>query len=88
MKPIAIVLNGASSAGKGTIARAIQELAGRPVLHVSLDMFTDMFHWPAVSENEKAACHAVGVANLHAALPLLASGEFPLIVDHVFEQHA
>ena len=88
MKPIAIVLNGASSAGKGTIARAIQELAGRPVLHVSLDMFTDMFHWPAVSENERAACHAVGVANFHAALPLLASGEFPLIVDHVFEQHA
>jgi chloramphenicol 3-O phosphotransferase len=88
MKAIAIVLNGASSAGKGTIARAIQELAGMPVLHVSLDMFTDMFHWPSVIENERAACHAVGVANFHAALPLLASGEFPLIVDHVFEQHA
>jgi len=50
-------------------ARAIQEVAGKPVMHVSLDMFTDMFHWPAVSENVRAACHAVGVANFHAALP-------------------
>jgi chloramphenicol 3-O-phosphotransferase len=55
MKPIAIVLNGASSAGKGAIARAIQELAGKPVLHVSLDMFTDMFQFERVHEQKPYA---------------------------------
>jgi len=54
MNPFAIVLNGPSSAGKTSIARAIQSLAGTPVLHASLDTFTDMFHWPAIPDgNEK-----------------------------------
>jgi chloramphenicol 3-O phosphotransferase len=89
MNPVVIVLNGASSAGKTSIARAIQCLADTPVLHASLDTFTDMFHWPAIADGEeKWECHRAGVANFHAALPILASSRFPLVVDHVFEHPA
>lgn len=37
-----IVLNGTSSAGKTTLARAIQVLARRPFLHVQMDEFIEM----------------------------------------------
>lgn len=86
---VAIVLNGASSAGKSSIAKAIQRLSSVPVLHASLDTFTDMFDWAAIGdESIRRECHSVGVANFHATLPLLASSRFPVLVDHVFEQHA
>jgi chloramphenicol 3-O phosphotransferase len=86
MRPIAIVLNGTSSSGKTSIAKAIQRIAGEPVIHASLDSFTDMFDWPSISDPHLAhTCHAAGVANFHAALPILAQGTIPIVVDHVFE---
>jgi chloramphenicol 3-O phosphotransferase len=89
MQSIAVVLNGASSAGKSSIVKAIQRLSDVPALHASLDTFTDMFDWTAIDdESVREECHRVGVANFHATLPILASSRFPLIVDHVFEQHA
>lgn len=89
MKPVAIVLNGASSAGNSSIAKAIQRLSKEPVLHASLDTFTDMFDWMAIGDRSiRGECHRIGVANFHAILPILASNRFPLVVDHVFEQHA
>ena len=48
-----------------------------------------MFHWPAIADAElRRACHRTGVTNLHAFLPLLAAGAFPVVVDHVFEQQS
>ena len=89
MSSVVIVLNGASSAGKTSIARAIQERSPTPVLHASLDAFVDMFHWPAIAEKEERwECQRTGVANFHAALPILAASRFHLVVDHVFEQMA
>lgn len=89
MKSVAIVLNGASSAGKTSIAKAVQRLSKEPVLHASLDTFTDMFHWPVIGDLElKRECHRIGVDNFHATLPILAANRFGLVVDHVFEQHA
>jgi len=89
MKPIAIVLNGASSSGKTSIAQAIQRLSRTPVLHASLDSFTEMFCWSAISDPDiQRDCHRFGVSSFHACLPILASGRFSLVVDHVFEQHA
>ena len=37
-----ILLNGASSAGKSSIARALQEIASEPYLHVQMDAFLEM----------------------------------------------
>lgn len=38
----AIVLNGTSSAGKTSLARAVQKLASIPILHIQMDAFLDM----------------------------------------------
>lgn len=37
-----VVLNGVGSAGKSSIARALQRIASRPFLHVQMDSFLDM----------------------------------------------
>lgn len=37
-----LILNGAGSAGKSSIARAFQEISARPFLHVAMDSFLDM----------------------------------------------
>jgi chloramphenicol 3-O phosphotransferase len=89
MKSVAIVLNGASSSGKTSIARAMQRISLTPVMHASLDTFTDMFYWPAiVDQAARKECHRVGVANFHSALSVLAANRYPLVVDHVFEERA
>ncbi len=41
-KSTVVLLNGAGSAGKSSIARAIQAIASRPFLHVQLDDFIGM----------------------------------------------
>ncbi len=64
-------------------------MAGEPCLHAALDGFVDMFRWDALPDPAvRRACHAFGVASFHRALPILASGGFLLVVDHVFEQPA
>lgn len=37
-----VLLNGVSSVGKGSVARALQRLAARPLLHVQMDAFLEM----------------------------------------------
>jgi len=37
-----VILNGAGSAGKGSIARELQKIASTPFLHVEMDAFIDM----------------------------------------------
>ena len=84
MKPDVILLNGTSSAGKSSIARALQRRAGIPLYHVSLDTFTDMFLWEAITHPaEKQRCHATGVDNFHRSLAMFAAGSFGMVVDHL-----
>jgi len=79
-----ILLNGTSSAGKSSLARALQRRAGIPLLHASLDTFTDMFLWDAVTDPaERSRCHAAGVDHFHRALAMFAAGPFGIIVDHL-----
>ena len=37
-----VVLNGVGSVGKSSVARALQAIAGQPMLHVQMDAFLDM----------------------------------------------
>lgn len=84
MPPDVILLNGTSSAGKSSLARALQLRAGIPLLHVSLDTFTDMFLWEAITDPaERQRCHAAGADHFHRALALFAAGPFGLVVDHL-----
>ncbi len=41
-RPQIIVLNGVSSVGKTSVAKAIQDIARRPFLHVQMDAFLEM----------------------------------------------
>lgn len=83
----AIILNGTSSSGKSSIARAIQKLSPEPFLHISLDSIVDMFRWDAIKNDAlRRECHAVGVSNFHKILPILLSSHFPAVIDHVFER--
>lgn len=87
MMPVAIVLNGTSSAGKTSIARAIQRLSPDPVLHTGIDMFTDMFDWQSIVDAQiRRECHKTAVDNFNSSLADIASCPFMVVVDHVFEQ--
>ena len=37
-----VLLNGVSSVGKGSVAKALQKIAARPMLHVQMDAFMEM----------------------------------------------
>jgi chloramphenicol 3-O phosphotransferase len=37
-----VLLNGCSSVGKGSVAKALQKIASRPMLHVQMDAFLEM----------------------------------------------
>jgi chloramphenicol 3-O phosphotransferase len=85
----AIILNGTSSAGKTSIAKAIQRLSSEPFIHISLDDFTEMFRWDAIESAEmRKACHRHSISSLHQSIRVLLSGQFPGVIDHVFEQDA
>lgn len=87
MKPIAIVLNGASSSGKTSIAHALQEMWPTPLIHASLDSFIDVFNWPSIeAERARKECHEFGIRTFHDYLTSIADCTYPIIVDHVFEQ--
>lgn len=79
-----ILLNGTSSAGKTSLSRALQQRAGVPLLHASLDTFTDMYLWSAIPDSTvRKVCHTAGVDNFHRALALFAAGPHALVVDHL-----
>jgi chloramphenicol 3-O phosphotransferase len=89
MNSAAIILNGTSSSGKTSIAKALQRQLNMPVLHAQADTFFGMFNWPEiVSEEMKSKCFQVSVDNFHAMLSILSTKPFLLVVDQVFEQHA
>lgn len=84
-----IFLNGASSSGKTTLARALQRLLDEPFLHYSFDHFRNSqiipmedlrrgrFHWNSMRE--------VFFDGFHRSLPAFAGAGNDLIVEHIIE---
>jgi chloramphenicol 3-O phosphotransferase len=79
-----IILNGTSSSGKSSIARAIQLQASVPYIHLQVDMVLGAIPWSntAVSDNLDE-CFQTGINNFHRALPILITPPFFGIVDTV-----
>lgn len=80
-----VVLNGASSSGKTTLAKHLQALSTEAFQHVSLDAFRDMEppgYWAGSKElwplRVEALCRAINAA----AAAYARSGE-SVVVDHV-----
>ena len=84
MKPAAIVLHGPTSAGKSSLARALQDIAPVPAFHVALDAFATMSRRRDMRspEEERQAYH-IHCENLRSTLARLVDTQFEIIVDLV-----
>jgi chloramphenicol 3-O phosphotransferase len=85
-----ILLNGASSSGKSTMAKALRDALDEPFLHVSSDQFVAAGMLPARRDNGGPFdwWHQVRprfFAGFHRCLPALASAGNDLIVEHIIE---
>ncbi len=87
-----IILNGASSSGKSTLAKALQNSLDEPFWHFSIDHLREAnvlpdsrieqgeFHWRDIRESF--------FEGFHACLPALAQAGNNLIVEHIIETKA
>ena len=84
-----LFLNGTSSAGKTTTARAFQRLWHDPALYASIDSFIFMFpdHVLKNDEVRKVALWPL-ISAFNRSLPHIADTGFPVVVDYVMEARA
>jgi chloramphenicol 3-O phosphotransferase len=84
MQPIAIVLHGASSSGKSSLAKALQAASRAPIFHVDFDAFECMTEHANFSVNtERKDVWKLHCQNLRSTLRTLAESSFDLIFDTV-----
>jgi chloramphenicol 3-O phosphotransferase len=89
MRPAAIVLHGPTSAGKSSLARALQEIAPVPAFHVGLDAFVTMSRRRDMrSLEEERQAYRIHCENLRSTLALLVESPFEIIVDLVLRDEA
>lgn len=83
-----ILLNGASSSGKSSLARALQAAMPEPFLHVSSDQLVGMLPQRTGDGGPFDWWHQVRprfFAGFHRCLPALAAAGNDLIVEHIIE---
>lgn len=85
MSPQIILLNGVSSAGKSSIARALQGSLDAPYLHVCIDTFEEMMpnRHEFVGEFGKERVFQKMLSGFHHSLGAIARCGNNMIVDHV-----
>jgi chloramphenicol 3-O phosphotransferase len=84
MKPAAIVLHGPTSAGKSSLAKALQDSASVPAFHVALDAFVTMSRRRDMrSSEEQRQVYHLHCENLRSTLVRLADTHFEIILDLV-----
>lgn len=89
MQPTAIVLHGPTSAGKTTLAMALQATSPVPSFHVSLDAFVTMSNRRDMrSDEERAKAYKLHCENLRATLTRITQTEFDIILDLVLRDEA
>ena len=85
-----ILLNGASSAGKSTLALSLQQQLPEPFLHWSFDHLRASNALPMArirsGELDWASMRPAVFDGFHRCLPALAQAGNNLIVDHIIEQ--
>ena len=84
MKPVAVVLHGPTSAGKSSLARALQQCSDVPTFHVSLDAFVEMSRRRDMrSEDELNQALRLHHFNLQSTLARIAVSHFEIVLDLV-----
>jgi chloramphenicol 3-O phosphotransferase len=85
-----ILLNGASSAGKSTLARSLQQQLAEPFVHWSFDHLRESNALPMArirnGELDWARMRPAVFDGFHRCLPAFAKAGNNLIVDHIIEQ--
>lgn len=85
-----ILINGASSAGKSTLARSLQQKLHEPFLHLSFDHLRESNALPMArirnGELNWALMRPAVFDGFHRCLPAFAKAGNNLIVDHIIEQ--
>ena len=85
-----ILINGASSAGKSTLARSLQQQLPEPFLHWSFDHLRESNALPMArirnGELDWARMRSAVFDGFHRSLPAFARAGNNLIVDHIIEQ--
>jgi chloramphenicol 3-O phosphotransferase len=85
-----ILINGASSAGKSTLARSLQQQLPEPFLHWSFDHLRESNALPMArirnGELDWARMRPAVFDGFHRCLPAFARAGNNLIVDHIIEQ--
>jgi chloramphenicol 3-O phosphotransferase len=88
-----ILLNGTSSSGKTTIARALQEILTEPYMYVSIDdffhMYPERFLNPTSQQEAVVLARLVPavISGLHKAVACLAQSGNNILVDHVLQEN-
>ncbi|WP_415913750.1 chloramphenicol phosphotransferase CPT family protein [Paraburkholderia sp. J63] len=84
MKPTAIVLHGPTSAGKSSLAKALQDSSETPVFHISLDAFVEMSRRRDMRTDEELnQALRLHHLNLQSTLKRVASSHFEIVLDLV-----
>jgi len=84
MQPSAIVLHGPTSAGKTTLAKALQATSPVPAFHISLDAFVTMSNRRDMrNDEERAKAYKLHCENLRSTLARIAQTDFDIILDLV-----
>jgi chloramphenicol 3-O phosphotransferase len=84
IEPTAIVLHGPTSAGKTSLAKALQASAPVPAFHISLDAFVTMSNRRDMrSEEERTQAYRIHCENLRSTLAHVAATKFDIILDLV-----
>lgn len=87
-----ILLNGATSSGKSSIARALQNMIDEPFWHFSIDHLRDAGVLPhdriERGEFQWSAMREAFFEGFHQSLPAFASAGNNLIVEHIIETQA
>lgn len=83
-----ILINGASSAGKSTLAAAVRDHLPEPFLRFSFDLFIDFGALPNVEKAEWRKMRPAVFSGYHRCWPALASAGNNLLIDHIIEQKA
>ena len=89
VEPIVIVLHGPTSAGKSTIAKALQATAPAPAFHVSLDAFVTLSNRRDMrSDEERQQAYHIHCENLRSTLARVLGAQFDIILDLVLRDEA
>jgi chloramphenicol 3-O phosphotransferase len=85
-----LLVNGASSSGKSTLARLLQDQLDQPFLHLSSDQLVDGGALPARRDAEgpfawSSHLRPIFFDGFHRCIPAMASAGNNLVVDHIIE---